>query len=66
MRKLEALKIEKGPQKKKKNTKKIHILQVGKLIFLLVIFPLILFLFTLKMISRASGKAPLTFSNQSK
>jgi hypothetical protein len=41
-------------------------LQVGKLIFLLVIFSLILFLFTSKTISRASSKAPLTFLNQSK
>jgi hypothetical protein len=40
-----------GPKRRKKEKK--HVLKVGKLVFLLVIFSLLLFLCTSKMISRA-------------
>ncbi len=46
-----------GPKRRKKK----HIFKVEKLILLLVIFSLILFICTSKMISRARGSAPITF-----
>jgi len=56
MRKLEALKVGEVQREKKK-----QVLRVGKLIFLLVIFSLLLFICTSKMISRAWGSDPITF-----
>jgi hypothetical protein len=51
MRKFEALKVG-GVQREEKKGKK-HVLKVGKLIFLLAIFSLLLFICTSKMISKA-------------
>jgi hypothetical protein len=58
MKTLEALKIG-GVQREKKGKK--HVLWDGKLIFLLVIFSLLLFICTSKIISRAWGSAPIIF-----
>jgi hypothetical protein len=56
MKKLKALKVAKRRKKEKK-----HVLWVGKLIFLLVIYLLFLFICTSKMTSRAWDKAPIAF-----
>jgi hypothetical protein len=48
-----------GPKRKKKEKKKV--LKVGKLIYLLVIFSLLIFLCTSKIISRTSNNIAITF-----
>ncbi len=53
-----------GVQKEK--LKKKRVLYVGKLFFFLIIFSLIIFLCTSKMIYRAWGSIPTTFLNHSK
>jgi len=57
MRKLEALKVG-GVQREEE---KKNVLWVGKLIFFLIIFLILLFICTSKMNSRPRGRAPIAF-----